>query len=189
MSHACCGAPTLPSYNIVKIKVDDITSSHCTIIHVPQFPLLDGNVDSAICMTDVTIETVVEVDLAKVRNENYEDVGILGEIWDDTVDPECNPFIPKEYQITPVTLLNNGENWYTPYWQFCLKDYLDQTPVVVRTGTNGGVARTGEQKVPCIRAAMITDSGKFGNQDLTLGEPKNNNFFTIIDVRKFADNA
>ncbi len=56
----------MPTYESNKIKCDDVTSSHCAIIHVPPVIKSDGKNDPTCCICDVTIETVVEVDISKV---------------------------------------------------------------------------------------------------------------------------
>lgn len=101
----------LPAYEHNVDKIDDITSSHAVLIHVPQYPMLDGSTEKTICMADVTLETFIDVDISKVRNNGYTDFGCLGEIWDNVIDAENNPYVGKDKGLDPVAMRNNREQW------------------------------------------------------------------------------
>ena len=180
VNHTVTSLSCAPTYFTSKLKCDDVTSSHYAVIHVPQFPLQDGKVELAVCIADVSIETIVEVDIAKIRNGDYDDHGILGEIWDDTVDPSCNPFIPAPWSLAPDALVKNRENWYTSYWQYCIKANLDKAVVISRAANNV------ENKVPWIRGCLVQGSGQLKNGIADLGEDRNNNYFNFMDLTKYA---
>lgn len=72
--------PALPAYEHNVVKCDDVTSSHAVLIHVPQYPVLNGTKESTVCMADITLETYIDVDISKVRNNCYGAFGCLGEI-------------------------------------------------------------------------------------------------------------
>ena len=112
----------IPSYNNVITRCDDVTSSHCAILHVPQYPLVDGTADPTCVYTDITYEVMVEVDMSIVRNCYTTDEGTLGEIWEDTVDPMFNPYVSGGVTLHEMRV--NRENWYSPYFQFANKDQL-----------------------------------------------------------------
>lgn len=114
LSYKPCSMNSYPTCERDKTKCDEVTSSHCALIHVPTYPTSDGSAENTVCMADVTIETMVKVDLSKVRNGSCKTFGVLGEIWEDTVDPAHNGFCPLNQGLTPIKLQKSREQWYAP---------------------------------------------------------------------------
>lgn len=81
--------------------------------------------------------------------------GILGEIWEDTVDPAHNGFCPFNQGLTPVQLQKNMEQWYTPYFQGATEASLERQVTVGKTSGTSGT----DVKTRWMRAAISIDSG------------------------------
>ena len=171
-------AASLPGFDLLKNKCDEVTSSHCAIIHIPQFPKSDGKVDDTVVLCDVTMECYVEVDLHRVRNCKFDEMGCLGEIWEDTIDAELNPFVPKD-GLNPVIVRNNREQWFSPYWQYATMNNLKQTVVTGASTIDKDEIPTALHNARWIRAGMTFDSGtKSAGRNLVLGEKRNRNITT-----------
>ena len=77
-------------------------------------------------------------------------------------------------------MVKNRENWYTSYWQYCIKANLDKAVVISRAANNV------ENKVPWIRGCLVQGSGQLKNGIADLGEDRNNNYFNFMDLTKYA---